>query len=56
MSNPARLVRMRRENNVRLRYLSRDECKKVADIILRDHPKQHPAFVASVYAGMRWGE
>ncbi len=55
-SNPARLVRMRRENNARLRFLSRDEYKKVSDIILRDDPKQHPAFVVSVYTGMRWGE
>lgn len=55
-SNPARLVRMRRENNARLRFLSRDEYKKVSDIILRDYPKQHPAFVVSVYTGMRWGE
>jgi integrase len=55
-SNPARLVRMRRENNARLRFLSRDEYKTVYDIILRDYPKQHPAFVVSVYTGMRWGE
>jgi integrase len=55
-SNPARLVRMRRENNARLRYLSRDEYKKVSDVILRDNPKQHPAFVVSIYTGMRWGE
>ncbi len=55
-SNPARLVRMRRENNARLRYLSRDEYKKVSGIILRDNPEQHPAFVLSVYTGMRWGE
>ena len=55
-SNPARLVRMRRENNARLRYLSRDEYKTVSGIILRDCPNQHPAFVVSVYTGMRWGE
>jgi integrase len=50
-SNPARLVRMRRENNARLRFLSRDEYKQVSDIILRDYPKQHPAFVVSVIRG-----
>jgi len=55
-SNPARLVRMRRENNARLRFLSRDEYKKLSEIILRDCPEQHPAFVVSVYTGMRWGE
>ena len=56
MTNPARLVRMRRENNARLRYLSRDEYKKLSGIILRGNPRQHPAFVVSVYTGMRWGE
>lgn len=55
-SNPARLVRMRRENNARLQFLSRDEYKKVSDIILQGHPRQLPAFVVSVYTGMRWGE
>lgn len=55
-SNPARLVRMRKENNARLRYLSRDEYKTLSEIILRDNPRQHPAFIVSVYTGMRWGE
>ena len=54
--NPARLVRMRTENNARLRFLSRDEYKKVLAIIARDNPDQVPAFVVSVYTGMRWGE
>jgi integrase len=55
-SNPARLVRVRREYNARLRFLSRDEYKKLSEIILHDNPRQHTAFVVSVYAGMRWGE
>jgi len=55
-SNPARLVRMRREDNARLRFLSRDEFESLSEIILRDSPKQHAAFVVSVYIGMRWGE
>lgn len=55
-SNPARLVRMRRENNARLRFLSRDEFTELSGIILRDSPNRHPAFVVSVYTGMRWGE
>jgi integrase len=54
--NPARLVRMRTENNARLRFLSRDEYKKVLGIIARDNPDQVPAFIVSVYTGMRWGE
>ena len=54
--NPARLVRMRTENNARLRFLSRDEYKKVLAIIARDNPEQVPAFIVSIYTGMRWGE
>jgi integrase len=55
-SNPARLVRMRREDNARLRFLSKDEYKELSNTILRDFPEQHSAFVVSVYTGMRWGE
>jgi integrase len=54
--NPARLVRLRTENNARLRFLSRDEYKKVLGIVQRDNPKQVSAFIVSVYTGMRWGE
>jgi integrase len=55
-SNPARLVRMRTENNARLRFLTRQEYQKVLAIIARDNPDQVPAFVVSIYTGMRWGE
>ena len=55
-SNPARLVRRRTEDNARLRYLTRDEYKTLLSIIQRDHPAQAPAFIVSVYTGMRWGE
>lgn len=54
--NPARLVRMRTENNARLRFLSREEYAKLQDIIQRDNPEQTPAFIVSIYTGMRWGE
>jgi integrase len=55
-SNPARLVRLRTENNARLRFLSREEYGKMLEIIQRDNPEQVQAFVVSVYTGMRWGE
>jgi len=55
-TNPARLVRLRTENNARLRFLSRDEYTKLLGIVRRDHPEQVPAFIVSVYTGMRWGE
>jgi integrase len=54
--NPARLVRLRTENNARLRFLSRDEYKTLLGIIQRNNPAHAPAFVVSVYTGMRWGE
>ena len=54
--NPARLVRPRRENNARLRFLSREEYDKLAVIIKRDAPEHFPSFVVSVYTGMRLSE
>jgi integrase len=55
-SNPAPLVRLRKEDNARLRYLTREEYGKLLDIIKRDNPDQVLAFVVSVYTGMRFGE
>jgi integrase len=52
--NPARLVRARRENNARLRFLSREEYDRLLRVIRRDFPRQVPAFILSVYTGMRW--
>jgi integrase len=54
--NPARIVRARRENNARLRYLTREEYEALLKIIRRDNPDQVAAFIVSVYTGMRWGE
>jgi integrase len=55
-ANPARLVRLRSENNARLRFLSRDEYKTVLEVIQERDPAQAPEFIVSVYTGMRWGE
>jgi integrase len=55
-SNPARLVKHRREDNARLRYLTEAEYKKLLAVVRHDHPRQAPAFILSVYTGMRWGE
>src|ERR1035437_8280963 len=54
--NPARLVRLRTENNARRRYLTREEYDTLLSIIRRDNPAQVSAFIVSVYTGMRWGE
>jgi hypothetical protein len=55
-SNPARLVRLRTGHNARMRFLSRAEYAELPGIIQRDNPQQAPAFILSVYTGMRWGE
>jgi integrase len=55
-ANPARLVRARKENNARDRYLSREEYAELSRVIDRDCPRQLPAFVISVHTGMRWSE
>lgn len=54
--NPGRLVRRRTEDNARLRYLAREEYDKLLKVIQRDNPNQVPAFIVSVYTGMRWSE
>jgi integrase len=54
--NPARLVRARREDNARLRFLSHKEYERLSEIIRSEYPSQHPAFVVSVFTGMRWSE
>ncbi len=54
--NPARLVRARRENNARLRFLSREEYDRLLRVIRRDFSRQVPAFILSVHTGMRWSE
>jgi integrase len=55
-SNPARLVRMRSEHNARLRHLSREEYDRLFKILQNKHPEHVPAFIVSIYTGMRWGE
>jgi integrase len=55
-SNPARLVRQRRENNERLRFLSSEEYDRLAGVIAERYPEQLPSFVVSVHTGMRLSE
>jgi integrase len=53
--NPARLVRARRENNARLRFLSREEYDRLLCVIRMDFPRQVPEYILSVYAGISPG-
>lgn len=55
-SNPARLVRQMRSDNIRLRFLSLDEESKLRAIIAADCPQHMPELDLSLNTGMRAGE
>lgn len=55
-SNPARLLRIRKENAGRLRFLSREEYSRLLDAIGRLYPSHLSEFVLSVHSGMRLSE
>jgi integrase len=54
--NPARMVRQRRENGARLRFLSREEYAKMCEVIRKRCPEHLAEFVVSVHSGMRLSE
>jgi integrase len=55
-SNPARLVRQRREPSGRLRYLTRDEYARLCDVLATKYPQHLAEFILSVQTGMRLSE
>jgi site-specific recombinase XerD len=55
-SNPARLVRQRKEPAGRLRFLSYDEYGKLFKVIERRCPEHLAEFIVSVHTGMRLAE
>jgi hypothetical protein len=55
-SNPARLVRQRKEPNGRLRFLSYQEYDSLCKIIEQRSPEHLAEFVISVHTGMRLTE
>ncbi len=54
--NPARLVRMRHENNARLRFLTKAEEASIRTAIQKHVPYHEPAFDLALHTGMRLGE
>ena len=54
--NPARSVRHRRENNGRVRWLSKQEEQKLRSVIQEDYPAELPAFEIALHTGMRRSE
>ena len=55
-TNPARLVRQRKEAAPRLRFLTREEYEKLCAVISEKFPEHLPSFIVSVNAGMRLTE
>ena len=55
-TNPARLVRHRKENNSRVRWLSPEEESRLRKIIKRDYPDHMPEFELALHTGLRLGE
>jgi site-specific recombinase XerD len=54
--NPARLVRLRKEANARVRFLTYEEEAFIRTIILRRCPQHEPAFTVALETGMRLSE
>jgi len=55
-SNPARLVRLRHENNGRIRFLTDDEEKRLRKAIAKEFPEHLPELTISLGTGMRLSE
>ena len=55
-SNPARLVRLRHENNGRIRFLTDDEEKRLRKAIAKQFPEHLPELTISLGTGMRLSE
>ena len=55
-SNPARLVKLRRENNGRIRFLSDDEEQRLRNVIWKRFPEHIPELTISLGTGMRLSE
>ncbi len=55
-ANPARLVKARRENNTRTRYLLPEEEIRLRTAIVASCPERLPEFEVALHTGMRRGE
>ncbi len=54
--NPARLVRLRKENNARVRFLDEQEEAALRAVIRARLPEREPEFDLALHTGMRRGE
>lgn len=55
-SNPARLVRQKKESAGRLRFLSRGEYEQIVEVVGEKYPQHINEFVISVHTGIRLSE
>jgi site-specific recombinase XerD len=55
-TNPARLVRLRKEDNARIRFLTYEEEAQIRAIIVERCPTHEPDFTVAVETGMRLSE
>jgi site-specific recombinase XerD len=55
-TNPARLVRRRREDNARIRFLSSEEEQRLRAVISRSFPEHMPELDVALHTGMRRSE
>jgi integrase len=54
--NPAKLVKRRRENNARIRFLSEDEEKRLRAVMRKDYAEHLPELDFALNTGVRCGE
>jgi site-specific recombinase XerD len=54
--NPARLIRLKQENNTRVRFLEAEEEMALRGAIRELHPTREAEFDLALYTGMRWSE
>jgi len=56
MVNPGQKVEMRKENNVRVRWLEEEEEAALRTVIREKFPHREPEFDLALHSGMRWSE
>jgi site-specific recombinase XerD len=54
--NPARLLKLKQENNTRVRFLEPEEETALREAIQRLHPAREAEFDLALFTGMRWAE
>lgn len=56
VENPARAVKLKQENNTRVRFLKPEEEAAIREAIQKIHPDREPEFDLALHSGIRWAE